>query len=52
MIAAALLIPVRAAMRGSFPLAGTYFQVRLTICMHSLSGRKLLPDTWAELLPP
>lgn len=26
-VAAALLVPVRAAMRGSFPLAGTYFQV-------------------------
>jgi hypothetical protein len=39
-VAVVLLVPVRAAMRGSFPLAGTYFQARLlplglcTVLMH------------------
>ena len=46
-VAAVLLVPVRAAMHGSFPLAGTYFQacvlrVRLrTIHMHADSTEEL-----------
>ena len=46
-VAAVLLVPVRAAMHGSFPLAGTYFQacmlrLRLrTIHMHADSAEEL-----------
>ncbi|KAJ9540307.1 hypothetical protein OSB04_026813 [Centaurea solstitialis] len=47
-----ILIPCRTAMRGSFPLNGTYFQVNEMFADHESSMRPIdVPRTWIWNLP-